>query len=141
MTVRTSLVGTISSFCGGTSMSKTLCGLRPTKFVLLIGAALLLESCTSTSTLVYREPTGEYEKLGPATGSATGSLGILGTAYYFIPMYLNSRVERAYEEALASVPGATGLINVEVKEDWYWWVIGTARTTTISGDAIKEVNK
>lgn len=82
-------------------------------------------------------PPAKYQRLGQATGQACGSLGILGTAYYFIPMVLNSRVERAYQRALESVPGATSLINVELQEDWYWWVIGTARCTTISGEAIR----
>jgi len=64
-------------------------------------------------------------------------LGLVGTAYYFVPMALNSRVENAYQRAVASVPGATGLINVTFQEDWYWWVIGTARCVTVTGEAIK----
>jgi hypothetical protein len=52
---------------------------------------------------------------------------------------LNGRIERAYNNAVASVPGATGLIDVTYKEDWYWWILGTARTVTITGEAIKEV--
>ena len=84
-----------------------------------------------------------YEKLGKATGSATGSLvsPLGGTAYYFIPIMLNGRIERAYNNAIASVPGATGHIDVTYKEDWYWWILGTARTVTITGEAIKEVKK
>jgi len=52
---------------------------------------------------------------------------------------LNSRVERAYDRALESVPGSTGLINVKLDEAWFWWYLGTTKITTISGDAIKEV--
>ena len=59
----------------------------------------------------------------------------------FIPMGLNSRTERAYENALASVPGSTGLMNITYQEDWFWWVLGTGRTVTITGDAIKEVKE
>jgi hypothetical protein len=75
--------------------------------------------------------------LGNATGEACGSIGILGTATNFVPMALNSRYERAYRTALASVPGATGLINVTLQEDWAWWVIGTSRCVKVTGVAIK----
>jgi hypothetical protein len=54
-------------------------------------------------------------------------------------MALNSRTERAYENALESVPGATGLINVKIQDNWGWAVLVSLRCTTISGDAIKEV--
>jgi hypothetical protein len=46
-------------------------------------------------------------------------------------------VELAYQRALASVPGSKALINVTMQEDWYWWVIGTARCVTIRGEAIR----
>lgn len=95
--------------------------------------------CASDFTTIAPMPPQKYEKLGHVTGKATGSLGILGTAYYFIPMGLNSRVESAYDKALQSAPGATALIDVTFQETWIWWVIGTARTVTISGEAIKEV--
>jgi hypothetical protein len=75
--------------------------------------------------------------LGKAEGSASGALGIGGTAYYFIPMGLNSRYERAYNNALASAPGATALTNVTIQENWYWFVLGTLRQVTITGDAVK----
>jgi len=89
--------------------------------------------------MIAPEPPANYERMGPATGAASGSLGILGTAYYFIPMGLNSRVERAYDAAVASVPGATALIDVTLDEYWVWWIIGTNRTVTITGEAIREV--
>ena len=77
------------------------------------------------------------ERLGKATGKACGTLGIAGTAYYFIPILLNSRVDRAYRAAVASVPGATGLVDVELSEYWFWWVAATTRCTTITGEAIR----
>ena len=49
------------------------------------------------------------------------------------------RQERAYADAIRSVPGATGLINVTYSEDWFWWVIGTNRIVTVTGDAIREI--
>lgn len=100
---------------------------------------VLLSACSSAPTMVSPTPPENYEVLGPTEGSATGSLGIVSTAYYVIPMGLNSRTERAYSRAIEKVPGATGLIDVSYHESWAWWLIGTARTVTIQGTAIKEV--
>jgi hypothetical protein len=121
-------------------MSETL---QNVKSLLLIGSllgyVLVIGGCASGLTTIAPQPPAQYEKLGPATGKATGSIGVLGTALNFIPMALNTRVYRAYDNAVASVPGATGLIDVTLDESWFWWVIGTARTVTISGEAIREV--
>ncbi len=105
----------------------------------LLSFTLCIGGCASGPTMIEPQPPAQYEKLGPAIGKATGSLGILSTVYYVIPIGLNSRVERAYENAVASVPGATGLIDVTLDESWFWWVIGTGRTVTISGEAIREI--
>ncbi len=106
-----------------------------------IAAALilvaLLGACSSAMTTVAPAPPANFQILGKASGKACGSLGLLATAYYAVPMGLNSRVENAYARALESVPGATSLVNVSVQEDWFWWVIGTARCVTVEGDAIK----
>ena len=97
--------------------------------------------CASGFTTIAPMPPKKYEKLGHANGKATGSLGIVGTAYYFIPMALNSRIDRAYDNALESVPGATALTDVTFEESWFWWVIGTGRTVTVSGEEIREVTE
>jgi hypothetical protein len=112
------------------------------KLIFLLPILFLL-GCTSGFKTIVPTPPANYEKLGPATGSATGSLvaPLVDSYSSFIPIMLNSRVERAYNNAIASVPGATGLIDITYKEDWYWWVFGTARTVTITGEAIKEVKK
>lgn len=99
--------------------------------------ASLMVGCSSGFTTVAPTPPQQYTRLGVAIGSACGSLGIIATAYYFIPMGINSRVENAYNKAVASVPGATGLIDVTIKEDWTWWLIGTSRCVTVTGEAIK----
>lgn len=99
-----------------------------------------ISGCASDFTTVAPMPPEKYEKLGHVSGKATGSLGILGTAYYFIPLGINSRVESAYDNALKSAPGATALVDVTFEESWFWWVIGTARTVTISGEAVKEIS-
>lgn len=101
---------------------------------------MLVTGCASQMTTIAKTPPKHYEVLGKATGSAKGTMvpGI-GTAYNFIPIMLNSRVDRAYNQALCSVPGATGLINVTMQENWFFWVLGATKSVTITGDAIKEI--
>jgi hypothetical protein len=85
-------------------------------------------------------PPAKYQVLGQAEGKGCGALGLLFTGSYFVPIGLNERVERAYQDALTSVPGATSLINVSVVEHWDWWVLATRRCVTLTGDAVKEVS-
>lgn len=105
--------------------------------VLLAMILFLVCGCSSGRTVITSTPSDNFQRLGQVEGKACGSLGIAGTAYYFIPMGLNSRYERAYNEAIAKAPGATSLIDVTLSEDWFWWIIGTARCVTITGEAIK----
>jgi len=121
------------SFANGNRRMKNKCA----TMISVIVATALSSACASTYTNVAPMPPKEFHRLGQAKGSACGSLGILATAYNFIPMALNSRVETAYGNAVASVPGATALVDVTMKEDWYWWVIGSARCVTVTGEAIK----
>lgn len=107
------------------------------KTMLILASIAALSGCASGFTTVAPTPPQQFTRLGHAEGSACGSLGIVSTAYYAIPMGLNGRVERAYNNALESVPGATALVDVTVKEDWMWWLIGTARCVKVSGEAIK----
>lgn len=104
---------------------------------ILLGAVVLTMGCTSGLTMVGKRPLENYQKLGQAKGEACGSLLIDGTAYNFIPVLLNSRVERAYQRALKSVPGSTSLVDATLEEYWVWWVIGTTRCVTITGEAVK----
>jgi hypothetical protein len=93
--------------------------------------------CASGFRTIAPNPPEKYEKLGTATGEACGSMLLGPTAYNFIPIMLNERVEVAYQRALDSVPGSRALINVRMQENWYWWVLGTARCVTIKGEAIR----
>ena len=106
----------------------------------LIGLSMfILSGCSSKEVTIENKQPVKYEVLGKAKGNGNGSLAALATAYYFIPLGLNDRTQRAYVDAISSVPGATGLINVTYSEDWFWWVLGTNRTVTITGDAIREI--
>lgn len=104
---------------------------------LIFAGSSLLTGCASDFTNVSPSPPDHYQKVGVVTGSACGSLGIFGTSTYFIPMAINSRVDRAYKDALSKAPGAKSLANVTIQEDWYWWLVGTTRCVTVSGEAVK----
>jgi hypothetical protein len=103
----------------------------------LAALSLVLAACTSTPTTITSTPSEGMKSLGQTEGSACGSMLLLWTSTSFIPAGLNTRVQTAYDRALQKKPGATSLVNVTVQEDWYWWVIGTARCVTVKGEAIK----
>jgi len=103
----------------------------------LVAGIVILSGCASDFYNIAPRPPEKFEKLGPATGSACGSLLIDGTSLNFIPILLNERTERAYKDALQSVPGATALVNVTVQENWFWWLVGNSRCVTITGEAIR----
>ena len=104
--------------------------------LLTVGVIGFAAACASPVTMVAPRPPDHYESLGPAEGQACGVLLLLASAYEFIPAGLNSRVSRAYDAAVASVPGATALVDVTLQENWSW-AGGTMLCTTISGVAIK----
>lgn len=72
------------------------------------------------------------ENLGHVQGRGCGTILLS-----IIPILQNSRVERAYSDAISKKPNATGLINVTLREKWNWWYLGTTRCVTIEGEAIK----
>lgn len=111
---------------------KIICG------VVAIQVMVLMSGCASAPVTLAKLPPEKYKVIGKASGRACGTIGVFGPAITFIPFDLNSRIERAQQAALRSVPGATGLINVELQDDWYWWYLATTRCTTIAGDAIME---
>lgn len=105
--------------------------------MLVLASFLFFGGCVSGFQTVAPKAPEKFEKLGPATGSACGTLVGGPTAYNAIPILLNSRVERAYQNALESVPGSNALIDVTMQENWFWWVIGSTRCVTIAGEAIR----
>lgn len=100
-------------------------------------ALLLVAGCASEMVTVAPLPAVNAKPLAKVEGSAAGMLGVAATAYYFLPFGLNSRVQRAYDNALAQAPGASGLVDVTIQEDWFWLGIGTLRKVSIQGEAVK----
>ena len=109
------------------------------KLLSLYFVILVFTGCSSHDVTIAPTQPENYTILGKAKGTANGSIGVGPTTLNFIPIGLNTRIERAYDNAIKSVPGATGLINVTYQEDWFWWVIGSNKKVTITGDAIKEI--
>jgi hypothetical protein len=107
------------------------------KKLLVPAVAALLCGCVGNFTMVAPAPPASYTKLGHAHGESCGALMVLATAYNFIPVQLTERTANAYSNAVASVPGATGLVDVTIHEHWFWWVLGSSRCTVIEGEAIK----
>jgi hypothetical protein len=101
----------------------------------LLLTAAVVSGCASEPFLVApaRVP-AHYERLGSTSGEACGALIV-----YALPIMMNSRVERAYADALLKAPGATALLNVELTESWYIWpVLGHSHCVILEGTAIRE---
>lgn len=92
---------------------------------------VIISGCTSTGTVIVRNPPENPTKLGRVEGTATGAVCGL------IPIAANSRTERAYAAALAKAPGATALMDVTLQENWYTFYLGTLQVVTITGEAVK----
>ena len=104
--------------------------------VLALCTLAYVAACASPTTMIAPRPPEHYQRLGAAQGQACGILLLIHAALEFMPAGINSRVERAYDAAVASVPGATALVDITLQERWSW-VFGTRICTTISGVAIK----
>ena len=106
-----------------------------------IGAGVLLiylaTGCSSEMVTIVPRPPENAKVIASVKGTGAGTLCIGYPPLSLIPICLNERVESAYRDALSKAPGATGLKNVTLQEDWYWIVVGTMRYTTITGEAVK----
>ncbi len=113
---------------------------RATIFHALIAGAVMtvvMSGCSSALiSLTPRLPEG-HAKLGRVSGRACGMLVPYAGAEQFLPIRVPSRIDRAYANAVASAPGATGLVDVTIQDDWMWPVVGLYICTNISGEAVR----
>jgi hypothetical protein len=109
--------------------------LRLGRIATLVGA-IALAGCATTVSLAPLPPE-KYEKLGSTSGDYCGVLLLGDWVAAFIPIGLSDRIKNAKENAVAKMPGATDLVNVTIQERWYYWLIGSSRCVTVSGEAIK----
>ena len=105
--------------------------------LLILSALVATTACSSSWVDLSPPPAAPYEKLGPAEGEAC-ALSFLALPWHQIfPLGGTDRLERARDAALASVPGATGLVNVTLQEKWTYWVLLSRRCAIVRGDAIR----
>ena len=108
------------------------------RFSLIVLVSAALTACSSSPAIVVPVVSNpNYQSLGTTAGSACGSILLGPTSLNFIPIGLSSRVENAYQDALQNKPGATGIINITMKEDWVWWLLGSSKCVKITGEAIR----
>jgi hypothetical protein len=87
--------------------------------------------CSSRSVLMAPALPQPHQDLGPATARACGvQLGM-------IPIASNARFSRAYRRAVASVPGAIGLRDVTIRDEWTFIVIGLRWCASVEGTAFQ----
>ncbi|RHX84432.1 hypothetical protein [Leptospira stimsonii] len=94
-------------------------------------------NCSSDPILLQPTLNGTEKTLGLVRGQACGFLGILSPEYYFFPIGQNTKMERAYNEALRQRPGSRAIKNITIEEYWFWAVLGVTQCLTISGEAIQ----
>jgi len=103
-----------------------------------VAAALLaLSACATQPRLVAPQVQADAKRLGAAEGTACGSMLIGPSGYNFLPVLLTDRFERAYQNAVQSVPGATAVAEVNASEYWFFWGVGRTFCTTIRGEAVR----
>ena len=98
---------------------------------------LLTAGCASNWVNVAPLPPDHYQKLGTTEADVCGFRLLALPWHQLISRGMNTRVERAYAEALAQVPGATGLIDVTLQERWSWGVILSEHCVVIRGEAVR----
>ena len=104
----------------------------------IIAAALSSLGCVSPVVMIAPEPPERYEVLGDAEGKACGHLLLTySSVYNLVPIGMDTKLERAHAEALASVPGATNLVNVIVSDSYFTYLLGNAHCVKIQGQAIR----
>ena len=113
--------------------------MEPRRLLVVASAvvAFLVVGCTSRSVRVAQRPPQSYRTLGTARGSACGVM-----LFDVIPIVVNQRVERAYARALARAPGATALIDTQMRDRAYTlggiFVAGHLVCTDVLGTAIQD---
>jgi hypothetical protein len=114
---------------------------RILKFAALALPLLGMTACATDYVIVAPDVGAATKRLAPAEGSASSHLALAYPPWLpflcFVPWGWDDRAPTAYGAAVAAVPGATALGEVTIQEDWNWWLLGTSRTLTVRGLAVK----
>ena len=123
----------------GIISKKILAELHNGRNVMKKGTVLLLcvvflgsIGCSSMPLPIDTGPVGPDEQYLDSTFAQGTGILLFG----FIPIRQNSRFERAYEKAVARVPGATRLTNVTIEEKWFWAFILNGYRYKLEGTAV-----
>jgi len=82
-------------------------------------------------------PPSTYERLGPAEGEACATSLLALPWHQVVALGGSDRLERARAAAVDSVPGATGLLDVSLQENWSYWGLFSRRCAVVRGEAIR----
>lgn len=105
---------------------------------LFLALALAASSaCSSGWVDLSPIPPANYANLGPAEGEACATYLLALPWHQFFAVGASDRLERARNAAIASVPEATGLVDVTLQERWAYWGLFSRRCAVVRGDAIK----
>jgi len=106
--------------------------MKKSKILLSLGfSTLLLSGCTSQPLKIPHITSTNYEVLGEGKAQATGIM-----LFNIIPIKQNDRFIRAYNAAIKSKNG-DALIDIEIKEKWFWAYVLNGYKTEIKGTVIK----
>jgi len=99
--------------------------------VALLVVSMISIGCHSVPVRMGAKPGMEYEVVGEGYGKAGGFL-----LSDFLPLGHNDRFANAYDRACRD-GGGDDLINIEIRENWFWAYFGNGYTIRIKGDAIR----
>jgi predicted lipoprotein len=109
---------------------------RLRRALLVAAAASPLSACETPFTTIAPEVTTSARRVGPAHGEASMWLFAGTPTYNVLPIGWQGRAQRAYDEALASCPGADALAGITFQEHWFWFVVGTRRKLVLDGEGV-----
>jgi len=94
-------------------------------------------ACSSGWVDLSPVPPASYANLGPAEGEACATYLLALPWHQLFAFGASDRLVRARDAAIASVPGATGLVDVTLQERWAYWGLFSRRCAVVRGDAIR----
>jgi hypothetical protein len=104
----------------------------------LLGLAGIASSaCSSGWVDLSPPPPALYTSLGPAEGEACATYALALPWHQLFAFGASDRLLRARDAALASVPGATGLVDVTLQERWAYYLLFSRRCAIVRGEAIR----
>jgi hypothetical protein len=98
---------------------------------------VLTAGCASDWVNVAPLPPSQYEKLGATEAEVCGIRYLALPWHQIFSRGLRTRLQRAYEQAVAQVPDATALIDVTFQERWSYRLLASDHCVAIRGQAIR----